>query len=207
MSFHRLCFLFIALSLWGPGLSVDLKGEVGSGPDYPRVYRTFMPDSGPSAFAVEFSGQVALCYDPSRGGINYIWGGGLDLSPTLQAKINAPAKPLKPFFYTESISQPLRLKDVNRSEVWRFKGYRYEKDAVVFEFSWGGHRMVESLRLSEDGRGIIREIILPQGCGEAFLHLESQEKSVVKLEGGKEVSTGCWGFAEGSRIVIHITPK
>ncbi|MEN3941511.1 hypothetical protein WJU23_09480 [Prosthecobacter sp. SYSU 5D2] len=172
----------------------------------PRVYRTFMPEAGPSAFAVELSPGVSLCYDPLRGGINQIWAGGVDLSPTFQAKINKPAKPPGRPFYTEHLLHPLRLGEAAADPGHRFKGYRYEKNMVVFEFTLHGLPVTESLRLSQDGHGVVRTFTLPAGGGPAFLTVEPQENATVTLEGGTEVTPGKWRFAEGSLFTVRISP-
>ena len=174
---------------------------------HPRVFRTFMPEAGPSAFAVELSEHVAFCYDPLRGGINQLWNGNIDLSPTFQAKINHPAKIVGTIFYAETLTHPLRLTNLGTTAEYRFKGYRYKEDAVVFDFTLHGLPVTETLRLSEDGRGLVREFSLPKGGGPAFLTLQVQPAANVTVSGGSEIKPGEWKFSEGSHFSIQITPK
>ncbi len=174
---------------------------------YPRVFRTFMPEAGPSAFAVELSPEVALCYDPLRGGVNQIWRGSVGLTPTFQAKINQPAKLVGPVFYAERAIHPLRLGDPEAKPEHRFKGYRYEKDAVVFEFTLRGLPVAETLRLSADGRGVAREFALPASGGTAFYHSETQSAAEVTVTGGSEIKPGLWRFPEGGRFTLLIVPN
>ncbi len=181
--------------------------EAGKGPDRPRVFRTFMPDSGPSAFAVELAPSLALCYDPSRGGVCQVWKGGVDLSPTLRAKINAPAAVVGETFYNTALAHPLRLGDPSAEPEHRFKGYRYEAGAVVFEFTLRGHRVTETLRTVEAGCGLMREFAFPVGGGPAFLRVEEQVTAEVRVEGGAEIEPGLWRFPEGGRAAVRILPK
>ncbi|MBG90009.1 MAG: hypothetical protein CMO80_24350 [Verrucomicrobiales bacterium] len=174
-------------------------GESGA---YPRVFRTFMPESGPSAFVVELSSRLALCYDPLRGGVNRIWNGGIDLSPTRLAKINNFAKIVGKEFYRETRQFPLRLgKEGPRP---RFKGYRYLKDGIVFEFALGGQLVTETLRATKDGRGLVRELKLPN---QAFFSLENQRAAEVTVHGGREVKPGQWQFEAGAIVRMVITPR
>lgn len=177
-------------------------------PSFPRVHRTFMPDSGPSAFAVELKAGLSLCYDPLRGGVNRIWTGGIDLSPTLRAKINEPAAIEGEVFYEETLHQPLRLGDPSRAAEARFRGYRYEGDAVVFDLTLHGHPVTETLRPLEDGTGVAREFAFPPAGGSAFLRVEEQTAAEIVVEGGEEVEPGLWRFPEGGRglVVLKKSP-
>lgn len=174
---------------------------------YPRVFRTFMPDAGPSAFAVELSPDLALCYDPLRGGVNEVWTGKIDLSPTLRAKINEPAKIVGTVFYREALRHPLKIGKPDSQVRFRFKGYHYENGAVVFEFTLNGHPVTEKLRAAQDGRSLVREFTLPGGGGPAFLSVESQAGAVLTVQGGKKVRTGLWKFTAASPLELLITPK
>jgi len=175
--------------------------------DYPRVFRNFMPEAGPSAFAVELSANVAFCYDPLRGGVNRLWKGRIDLAPTFQAKINHPAKIVGTVFYQETVRHPLRLTHPDSPAEHRFQGYRYDKDRVVFEFTLHGLPVTETLSLSEDGQGLVRGFSLPKGGGPAFFSLQAQPAAKVIVTGGSEIKPGQWKFPQGSRFSILITPK
>lgn len=176
-----------------------------SHPPFPRVFRTFMPESGPSAFAVELAPGLGLCYDPLRGGINRAWRGSVDLAPTLRAKINEPAAIEGEVFYEESIPHPLRLGDSAAAAEHRFKGYRYEGGAVVFEYTLRGHAVTETLRpLEDDGAGLVREFAFPPGGGRAFLRVEKQSSAEVRVEGGEEIEPDLWRFPEGGRALVTL---
>src|SRR5690606_11192326 len=100
---------FIACSERPKDASVSTAKTIGIRPENVQVYRTMMPDAGPSAFAVRFQESgVALCYDPVRGGVNYVWNGGFDLKPTVSGKINKLAVVEGLPFYQEKEWYPLR---------------------------------------------------------------------------------------------------
>lgn len=175
--------------------------------DYPRVIRTFMPDAGPSAFAVQLSPTLALCYDPLRGGVNQLWHGTIDLAPTYQAKINHPAKISGEIFYHETNLHPLRLGTPDAPPQHRFKGYRYADQAATFAFTLSGHPVSETLRPTPDGSGLVREFVLPKEGGPAFFNAEAQEKAQVTITGGQEIRPGQWRFEPGARVTMVIQPK
>jgi hypothetical protein len=158
--------------------------------DPPKVFRSFLPEAGPSAFAVVLTPDLALCYDPLRGGINQAWRGRLDLSPTWQAKINAPANIDGPVFYREQLVQPLRVGDPDHEPVRRFKGYRYAGDAVVFDFTLDGVAVSETLRQRKDGLERVWHLAQP---GKAlFFRVEAQPDARLQFRGGEEIAPGLW---------------
>jgi hypothetical protein len=174
-------------------------------PPYPRVYRTFMPDSGPSAFAVELAPGLALCYDPLRGGVNAAWRGSIDLAPTLKAKINSPAAMMGEVFYAEKARQPLRTApDAAREPARRFQGYRYEKNAVTFLYSVDGVVVTERLSVSPEG-GILREFRQPEGQALYFL-AEEQPAAIVGWKDAAAIKPGIRHAAGGVFRQI-LTPK
>lgn len=174
----------------------------------PQVYRNFMPDAGPSAFGVVLGPELALCYDPQRGGVNRVWRGSLDLSPTQRAKINAAAAIVGEVFYREATLQPLRVGSAEGTPERRFKGYRYGKDAVIFEFTLDGVPVRETLRASPDGRGVVREWSGTEGTA-LYFHAETQTDAVVSFTGAEEVRPGLWRHqaGEGRVFVMRLQPK
>lgn len=189
------------------GVCLLAPARVSQGAE-PQVWRTFMPDSGPSAFGVVLGPELALCYDPLRGGVNQLWRGSLDLSPTLRAKINQPAAIQGDVFYQETTPQPLRAGVADEAPVRRFKGYRYEKGAVVFEFTLDGVPVRETLRATADGRGVEREWSAPEG-EVLFFHADTQPGALVIFSGAGEVKPGLWRHqgGEGKVLTMRILPK
>lgn len=196
-SMHRLSF-FLPLFLVTLGSS-HLRGEER----YPQVYRNFLPEAGPSAFGVVLNHNTALCYDPLRGGVNQLWHGKLDLSPTFQAKINQPAILQGNIFYQEKTLQPFRVKDPEKVPMRRFKGYSYASNSVTFHFTLDGIEVSETLQATEDGKGIIRSFNLPTDST-FFYKLDPQQHSKVTLQGAKEISPGTWQLPSNSPVSMTI---
>lgn len=170
----------------------------------PQVFRTFMPEAGPSAFGVVLGPELTLCYDPLRGGVNQAWRGTLDLVPTLRAKINQPAAVQGEVFYRETTLQPLRVGSPETTPVRRFKGYRYEKDAVVFEFTLDGVLVRETLQAMAHGNGVVRKWSVPVGVF-LFFHAEAQKAAGVSFSGADEVKPGMWRHEGGDGKVFSMT--
>src|SRR5690606_20771913 len=69
----------------------------------PIVQRTFMPESHPGSFAITFPSGPGVCFDPVRGGINYIWDGDfVDLRPRWLTKQGEPPRIFGQVFYRET---------------------------------------------------------------------------------------------------------
>lgn len=168
----------------------------------PQVFRTFLPEAGPSAFGVVLGADLSLSYDPLRGGLNQAWRGRLDLSPTWQAKINAPAQIDGPVFYQERLLQPLRVGDPDRVPVRRFKGYRYTGDAVVFDFTLDGIAVHETLRRSGDGLERVWRLAEPGGT--LYFRVEAQPEAELEFSGGEPVAPGLWRTRD--TLTLRILP-
>ncbi len=177
----------------GPGLTEDKDP-----PSPPQVFRTFMPDAGPSAFGVVLAPDLALCYDPLRGGVNQSWRGTLDLAPTLRAKINEPAAIAGTVFYAESILQPLRIDDPETVPERRFKGYRYTDGAVIFDYTLDGVAVSETIRTTSGGDGVERVWTVGEGGHTLYFLAEEQPDAEVVFTGGEKVSPGLWKFGTGT---------
>lgn len=175
-----------------------------AGAGEPRVFRTFMPDAGPSAFGVMLGTELALCYDPLRGGVNQAWRGTLDLTPTLRAKINQPAAVQGEVFYRETTLQPLRIGSSDKTPVRSLKGYRYEIGAVVFEFTLDGVLVRETLRAMADGKGVVREWSLP-AAAVLYFHADAQNAADVRISGADEVKPGLWRHEGGGGQTFSMT--
>lgn len=163
-----------------------------------------MPDAGPSAFGVVLGPELALCYDPLRGGVNQAWVGKLDLAPTVRAKINQPAAVLGEVFYRETTLQPLRVGSAEKAPVRRFKGYRYEKEVVVFEFTLDGVLVRETLRALADEKGVLREWSVPAGVV-LYFHADEQKAAGVSFSGAAEVKSGIWRHEGGDGKLFSMT--
>ncbi len=176
------------------------------GAELPQVFRNFMPEAGPSAFGVVLGPDLALIYDPLRGGVNQVWRGKLDLEPTRRAKINQAAAVMGAVFYHEAMVQPLRVSSADAVPVRRFKGYRYEQDAVVFEFTLDGVRVRETLRARADG-GVERMLSAPPGTVLFYL-AETQDGSRLTITDAEEIRSGVWRHesGEGSTLTLNIQP-
>lgn len=182
-------------------LATTDKAEKTRAAAEPRVFRTFMPEAGPSAFGVVLRADLALCYDPQRGGVSQVWRGSLDLAPTMRAKINAPAVIQGTIYYRETMRQPLRVGAVEQEPARRSKGYRYDGDAVVFEFTLDGTFIRETLRATRDGRGLERVWSAPEGAV-LYFRAEPQPDARVTFSGAEEVAPGVWRHEGGAGKVF-----
>lgn len=145
-----------------------------------RVFRTMMPDAGPSAFAVGLPDEIGFCYDPGRGGINYLWRGAfVDLAPTWRAKINEPAVVRGQVAYRETKRWPLRLNGSAVEPRYEFRGYLLLPDGVEFHYLLDGILVREEIRAADAGRAIVRRFRLSEPCSSWRFAVEAQSRSRV----------------------------
>ncbi len=151
-------WLLTAFVTFGACLGVHSAPAAGSpGGSGVAVYRTMMPECGPSSFAVALGPQLGFSFDPGRGGVNYIWRGEfVDLEPTWRAKINKPADLRGEIVYRESGRYPLRLSRSQSEPKFEFKGYILLDDAVEFHYLLDGIFVREEIRATSNGLGLIR---------------------------------------------------
>lgn len=146
-----------AAALVFAGSLVVASGGAALPADGVLVYRTMLPDCGPSSFAVALGPQLGFSYDPGRGGVNYVWQGAfVDLEPTWKAKINRPAEVTGTIVYREQARFPLRLAPGAGEPAYVFKGYVLRPDAVEFHYLLDGVPVREEIRAAPGGRGLVR---------------------------------------------------
>ena len=173
------------------------------------VVRTMMPEAGPSSFAVGLAGNIGFCYDPGRGGINYVWTGEfVDLSPTWAAKINRPAKVRGEIIYREATPHPLRLGGDDRSPTYSFLGYVLLADGVEFRYRLGNLLVRERILAIEGGRGLVRHFRLDQPSPGWALFAHPQPGIVLSSPHGRwDSATQAIVGAGGSEFMIRMERK
>lgn len=168
-----------------------------------QVYRTMMPDAGPSAFAVRFmEAGLALCYDPVRGGVNYVWTGDFDLQPTVTGKISKLAAVEGEPFYRERDWHPLRSSKSVAQPEYKFLGYSVREGALEFNYAIDGGVKVRERITPVEGAGIRRDFLVEnqdRSVNSLYLHLEPQELATVSVVGGTLGEDG-WALIQGEAL-------
>ena len=148
------------------------------------VQRTFMPDSHPGSIAITFPRGPGVCFDPVRGGINFIWDGDfVDLRPRWLTKQGAPARIFGEVFYRETLWQPMRLEGPTRDPDFHFRGYRLTADGPEFHYQINGRDVVETFVATSDGHGLLRRFRVGAGDGPLWIRLEPQAEAEISLTG------------------------
>lgn len=152
-----------------------------------QVERTFLPDAGPSSFAIGLPGHVNFVFDQVRCGVSYAWTGDyLDLSPARPGagKFIKPAKPLGPIVYRESGVAPLRRGDPARLPVVVFAGYTVANDAIEFRYTIDGALVREEIRARANGTGLVRRFHIAGAADAKWWHVaDGQPPAELKREG------------------------
>jgi hypothetical protein len=135
-----------------------------------RVERLLLPEGAtPGSFAVALPSGVNFCYDPSRGGLSYVWTGGfLDLAPARPGpgKFIAAARLLGPVVHREHGPAPLRRARPDTAPAITFTGYSLRPAAIEFRYTLDGVPVREEISARPDGRGLVRRF-LPGAGGDA----------------------------------------
>src|SRR5688500_12089037 len=156
------------------------------------VYRTMMPECGPSSFAVALRPDLGFSFDPGRGGVNYVWQGEfVDLAPTWRAKINKPAEIKGAIVYRESVRYPLRLGAIKDEPKFEFKGYALLPDSVEFYYLLEGVFVSEEIRATPNGRGLVRRFRVSEPVAAWSYAVEPQPGAAVSssVGGWNEIRT------------------
>ncbi len=148
------------------------------------VQRTFMPESHPGSIAITFPSGPGVCFDPVRGGINFIWDGDfVDLRPRWLTKQGAPARIFGRVFYRETLWQPMRLEAPTRDADFQFRGYRLTSAGPKFHYQINGRDVVETFAATSDGQGLLRQFRVGAGVGPLWIRLEPQAEAEISLTG------------------------
>ena len=153
--------------------------------------RTFLPHgAAPSSFAVGLPGGVNFCFDPIRGGVNYVWTGDfLDLTPARPGpgKFVSAVKLLGPLVHRESGPAPLRHGDPTRVPGVEFSGYTVHADAIEFRYTLDGIAVRETIRARADGTALLRHFQVARGTDATWWRVVD-ERPPEKLPRGADGS-------------------
>jgi hypothetical protein len=139
-----------------------------------QVERGYLPDAGPSSFAIALPGGVNFCFDPVRGGVSYVWTGNfVDLAPMRPGtgKFIKPANLLGPVVYREAGAIPLRRGDPTRVPTFKFSGYTLRDNAVEFRYTIDGTPVREEIRARPGGGGLERHFQFEGGADAKWWHV------------------------------------
>jgi hypothetical protein len=139
-----------------------------------QIERTMLPDAHASSFAFGLPGGVNFCYDPVRGGVNYVWTGGfLDITNVRPVnKLIKAAELGGPIVYRETGMAPLRRGDAGRVPAIEFKGYTLRAAEVELRYTIDGAPVRETIAALPGGAGLRRTFRFDgAGADAAWFHV------------------------------------
>lgn len=150
------------------------------------VVRTIMPDSYPGSFAVLFPNGPSLCFDPVRGGINYLWDGtSIELEPARTGKIGRPVEIGGSRFYQETVKRPMRRGDAEAIPQFKFKGYLIREGYPVFLYQLDDCSIREEMRPLPEDCGVVRFFETDAPDETFWLLTGAQEEAVCSTPDGE----------------------
>ncbi|WPP49480.1 plastocyanin/azurin family copper-binding protein [Catalinimonas niigatensis] len=122
-----------------PPLAQDEKTAQGRQhpyPDtYPKVYRTFLPDTGPASMAIGMTDSLSYCWDAGACRFRYLWKGGfVDMQKAWGGKGKERAEIVGEVFYREQSEAPFRIGSKDHQPVPSFMGYRMQDGLPTFTY-------------------------------------------------------------------------
>jgi len=140
------------------GAPLPLRAQPALAPDEVLIERVMLPDARAGCFAFGLPGGVNVCYDPTRGGLNYAWTGGfIDLTNVRPVnKLIKAATLLGPVVYRETGTSPLRRGDASRAPVVVFKGYTLRPASVELRYTVDGAPVAETISALPNAAGVRR---------------------------------------------------
>lgn len=124
----------------------------GSTDDQPHVQRTFMPDCGPAAIAVDLGGGRSYCFDAGVCRLLYAWTGGfVDISRHMKGNGDAFTDVIGRIWYRAGNAFPLRIGTDDNPPTVEFLGYRLVDRIPTFNYRVDGVAVHQRIMLPPDG--------------------------------------------------------
>lgn len=169
-----------------------------------QVQRTYMPEAHPGSFAVTFPRGPGICFDPVRGGINYMWEGEfIDLRPRWLTKQGDPAKYYGEVFYANEQHRPIRTESPGKASDYQFHGYRMIDGNPEFSYSVNGTLINETLTSLKNAYGVKRQFRV-EGESPVWIVSKPQQDAEITLSGAKKEGNNIYYNGEGDGFVMEI---
>lgn len=111
---------------------------------YPKMYRTFLPDTGPASIAVGMTDSLSYCWDAGACRFRYLWKGGfVDMQKAWGGKGKERAELVGEVFYREQNESPFRIGSKDHKPMPSFMGYRMQDGLPTFTY------MLDEVEVSE----------------------------------------------------------
>ncbi len=165
--------------------------------ELPVVYRTFMPETGPASIVVMLPNEQSYCWDAGTCRLRYAWRGYVDNAEHWHGNGKRLSKPVGDVYFRDRAGFPFHLGSPDRQPAAvQFKGYQMVDRYPHFRYLADGVEVVEVIRATETGNGLIREFRVGPVSGDVYFSVHPQD--------GMEYVPSAGTF-EGS--TLHLTPE
>lgn len=154
----------------------------------PFLYRTFLPDAGPAAIAVQLTDSLSYCWDAGACRLRYAWYGGfLDNTDIWKGHHDAYSTIIGTVFYRDKTAFPLRIDHPGNIPVVQFKGYRLIEKYPEFHYTINGIDVYELIRPDEKAVGLIRYFRIPNTERVIWFVFDTEDGARYQSSAGKWV--------------------
>ena len=129
----------------------------------PFLFRSFLPGTGPDAFAVRLPNNLSYCWDGGTCRLRYAWEGEfLDYTDFWKSYKMYSVKIMGTIFYRDKTTFPLHIDQPSNNPVVDFKGYKLINRYPEFHYTINGIDVYELIHSKPDGSGLIRTFRIPK---------------------------------------------
>ena len=143
-----------------PPLPQAMVAHTGHGHG-PQVQRTFMPDAGPAAIAVDTGMGNSYCFDAGQARLRYAWTGGfIDDVEHLASSGDIFAKVQGRIWWRAGDAWPLHIGEPSGEPKVEWHGYRLIHGVPELRYSVNGVEVRELITSNMGGEGLVRQFNL-----------------------------------------------
>jgi azurin len=154
----------------------------------PYLYHVFIDGASPAAIAVHLPKKLSYCWDATTCSMRFAWNGDfVDMTDLWKGHFDASAKVLGEIFYRNNEVFPLRIGDVTKTPVVKYKGYTLINRYPEFHYTINGIDVYEMTKPKDDSFGLIHQFRIPKANGNVWLVNSAQDNSIkYEYSAGKE---------------------
>jgi hypothetical protein len=153
---------------------------------FPKMYRTFLPDTGPASMAVGMTDKLSYCWDAGACRFRYLWKGGfVDMKGHWGGKGKERADIVGTIFYSEQNEAPFRIGSKTHKPTPEFRGYSMQDDLPTFKYALDDVEVSERITPTLEKAGMKRTLSFKNLKQPLWFVMENNSKVDIYVNKGK----------------------